>query len=69
MIHPELFQSRKPMAVFSECELHMTPPWCGPALIRSARKVPHALKLNDDGSPTHPLYLSSKLKPFPMEDP
>jgi len=27
---------------------------------------PHALKLNRDGSPTHPLYLSYSLKPFPM---
>lgn len=37
-------------------------------LIRKAGKVPHALKLNGDGSPAHPLYLASKLKPFPMED-
>lgn len=34
--------------------------------IKHAGKIPHALKLNKDGSPCHPLYLSSKLKPFPM---
>lgn len=28
--------------------------------------VPHALKLNGDGSPQHPLYLSKTLRPFPM---
>lgn len=27
---------------------------------------PHALRLNKDGSPQHPLYLSKNLKPFPM---
>jgi hypothetical protein len=27
----------------------------------------HALKLNQDGSPQHPLYLAKSLKPFPME--
>lgn len=32
----------------------------------AAGKDPHALKLNDDGSPTHPLYLKATLKPFPM---
>lgn len=32
----------------------------------AAGKRPHALKLNGDGSPTHPLYLRATLKPFPM---
>jgi hypothetical protein len=36
-------------------------------LIRGLGRIPYALKLNKDGSPCHPLYLSSKLKPFPME--
>lgn len=36
-------------------------------LIRRAGKVPHALKLNQDGSPCHPLFLKADLKPFPME--
>jgi hypothetical protein len=36
-------------------------------LIRSAGKVPHALRINSDGSPKHPLYLSYKLEPKPME--
>jgi hypothetical protein len=36
-------------------------------LIRSARKTPHALKLNQDGSPAHPLYLRGDLLPFAME--
>lgn len=36
-------------------------------VILSAAAVPHALKLNQDGSPQHPLYLSKALKPFPME--
>lgn len=42
----------------------------GPAvlrLIRATGKVPHAIALNKDGSPQHPLYLSASLKPFPME--
>jgi hypothetical protein len=30
-------------------------------------RAPHALKLNGDGSPCHPLYLDKTLKPFPME--
>ncbi len=29
--------------------------------------VPHALKRNGDGSPSHPLYLAKALKPFPLE--
>lgn len=28
---------------------------------------PHALRLNQDGSPQHPLYLPAILKPFPLE--
>lgn len=35
-------------------------------LIRNAGKVPHALKLNADLSPAHPLYLRADLEPFPM---
>lgn len=35
-------------------------------LIRSAGVVPHALKLNADGSPQHPLYLPYHLEPFPI---
>lgn len=35
-------------------------------LIRRAGKAPHALKLNKDGSPAHPLYLAGNLRPFPM---
>lgn len=35
-------------------------------LIRCANKVPHALKLNKDGSPGHPLYLRADAQPFPM---
>jgi hypothetical protein len=35
-------------------------------IIRSADKVPHALKLNGDGSPSHPLYLPRDLVPSPM---
>ena len=37
-------------------------------LIRKAGKVPHALRLNKDGSPGHPLYLPANLKPMPMEE-
>jgi hypothetical protein len=37
------------------------------SVIRDVDKVPHALRLNGDGSPCHPLYLPSSLKPFPME--
>jgi hypothetical protein len=36
-------------------------------LVRDHGKVPHALHLNADGSPQHPLYLSGSLKPFSME--
>ena len=35
-------------------------------LIRRVGKVPHALRINSDGSPEHPLYLSYKLQPKPM---
>jgi hypothetical protein len=35
-------------------------------IIRDAGKVPHALKLNADGSPQHPLYLPRHLRAFPM---
>lgn len=37
--------------------------------IQQAGKTPYALKLNADGSPTHPLFLRASLKPFPMEAP
>lgn len=37
-------------------------------IIRYAHKTPHALKLNSDGSPAHPLYLSKSLKPRPIEE-
>lgn len=36
------------------------------ALIRAAGRIPHALKLNADGSPAHPLYLPYSLQPKPM---
>jgi hypothetical protein len=42
----------------------------GPAAleqIRDAGAVPHSLRLNEDGSPAHPLYLPAVLKPFQME--
>jgi len=35
-------------------------------LIRAAGKVPHALQLNKDGSPAHPLYLRGDLVPVAM---
>jgi hypothetical protein len=35
-------------------------------IIRRAGKTPHALKLNGDGSPAHPLYLRGDLRPFAM---
>ena len=34
--------------------------------ILSAGAVPHCLKQNQDGQPTHPLYLSYKLPPVPV---
>lgn len=36
-------------------------------LLRDEKLNPHALRLNADGSPQHPLYLPKALKPFPME--
>lgn len=37
-------------------------------LIRyGARKEPHALKLNKDGSPAHPLYIGYDVKPIPID--
>jgi hypothetical protein len=36
-------------------------------LLRDDGFKPHALKLNKDGSPQHPLYLKASLKPFPLE--
>jgi hypothetical protein len=36
-------------------------------LLRDLGFAPHALKLNQDGSPQHPLYLAKTLKPFRME--
>lgn len=35
-------------------------------LIRRAGKVPHALRINANGTPEHPLYLSYKLQPKPF---
>lgn len=35
-------------------------------IIRRAGKTPHALKLNGDGSPAHPLFLRGDLRPFEM---
>lgn len=39
--------------------------------LKEARRfaTPHALRLNQDGSPQHPLYLPASLKPFQMEAP
>lgn len=34
--------------------------------IRAAGRVPHALKLNGDGSPQHPLYVGYAVHPTPM---
>jgi len=36
-------------------------------LVRFGGKIPHALRLNTDGSPAHPLYLPANLRPVPME--
>lgn len=36
-------------------------------IIRSVDAVPCALRLNQDGSPQHPLYLPRDLRPVPME--
>lgn len=37
------------------------------ALLRRVGKTPMALKINADGNPAHPLYLSYDLEPIPME--
>lgn len=42
----------------AECHRHL----------RSLGVTVHALKLNADGSPQHPLYLAKSLLPFPMEN-
>ena len=34
--------------------------------IRSAGKVPHALQINANGSPKHPLYVDYAIQPTPM---
>jgi hypothetical protein len=36
------------------------------AYLRAAGVVPHALKLNQDGTPAHPLYQLADAKPFPI---
>lgn len=36
------------------------------ALIRKAGKIPHALKINSDGTPAHPLYIGYDVKPLPL---
>lgn len=36
-------------------------------VLQRTGKVPHALKLTQEGFPWHPLYLRADLKPFPME--
>lgn len=38
-------------------------------MIRNAGKVAHALRINGDGSPAHPLYLPYSLIPQPMRVP
>lgn len=35
-------------------------------LIQSAGAVPHALRINKDGSPAHPLYIGYKVQPVPL---
>lgn len=37
-------------------------------LIRSTGKVPHALRINSDGSPVHPLYLPYSLNPIALPE-
>lgn len=37
--------------------------------VRAAGVVPHALKINADGTPAHPLYLPYRLTPQPMVTP
>lgn len=38
------------------------------ALLREAGRTLHCLKRNDDGTPTHPLYLPSDMTPIPFGD-
>jgi hypothetical protein len=38
------------------------------SLLRDAGVTPHALKVNKDGSPAHPLYLRADALPFPMKE-
>ena len=38
-------------------------------IARDAGAVPHALRVNRDGSPQHPLYVGYAVAPTPMEDP
>jgi hypothetical protein len=37
-------------------------------LIQEAGKTPHALQINGNGSPTHPLYLAKSLTPFELPE-
>jgi len=37
-------------------------------LIKEAGKTPHALQVNGNGSPTHPLYLAKTLLPFELPE-
>jgi hypothetical protein len=37
-------------------------------MIRAAGRAPLALKLNKDGSPSHPLYIGYKVQPKPLGD-
>jgi hypothetical protein len=37
-------------------------------LIRAAGRVPHALRRNNDGQPSHPLYLPYSAKPEPIHE-
>jgi len=38
------------------------------SLLREAGCRPHALRVNKDGTPAHPLYLPYSLKPFSMTE-
>lgn len=35
-------------------------------ILRASGRIPHALTLNADGSPGHPLFLRADLRPFPI---
>ena len=37
-------------------------------MLWQVKKTPHALKLNADGSPVHPLYQPGNARPIPMEE-